>query len=1288
MNFHSSQNQLQSIFNRFSFKFSSLALAIGVLSATAFLPEVHAATATATPASITWSKVNVGTAGGPKTATLVNDGGSAISISSIGFVGADPHDFSIYKKTCGSTLAASASCTATILFKPTTSGTRSADLAFADTASPSPQEVAVSGLGAATTSSGTATVSPTSITWGSVAVGNAGGQKTATLTNNGTVTVNMSSIGFTGTNAGDFTIFKNTCGSTLAASASCATTILFKPTTAGTRTATLVYTDDAGNSPQEVSVSGLGTAGTSPGSVTAAPSTLSFGSVSTGSTSASQSIAVSNTTSSSVSLSAASLSGTNAGDFAVTSTTCGSSLAASASCTASIAFKPAAAGSASATWMITSSNSATPLSVALSGTGVAPTGGTLTPSPTSLVWGNVTFGNTSGSKTVTLTNGGSSAVNIDGVSVTGTDSGDFFVSSSTCGSSLAASSSCTATIFFRPLAAGKRTATLSFSDGASNSPQNVPLSGTGLASTSGSVAANPTRLTFPQTQLHVASSSMTAYLMNGGTSTITLSSVSIEGTNASEFSKTSTTCGSSLAPSTSCAVAVAFTPAATGTRTATLSFSDSSSNSPQGVSLSGVGVNSAAGTATASPSSINFGSVAINFSSGSKLVTLTNNDTSTIGISSVSITGADGNDFSVTSDSCGANLAPSKTCSINLIFGPIATGTRTANLTIVDGASNSPQTVALSGTGTPASTTTISISPSSLAWGSQNIGAVAATKTFTITAGGSGSVTFSSIAPSGTNAADYTITAKTCGSTLTAGSSCTVTLSFKPAALGNRVALLAVNDNGIGSPQSAELSGEGAYSAAQTAAVTVDFGSRSGSQVAIPSGILGDEYFESLPTNANRTTVVQAGFTAARYRLQVPFVYGSTTPNWSALDSDMAKFVAAGVHPLIELEETPTFLQPSPLPCPTAPTTSVPTSVTKWGQLAASIVAHFDATFPGLVQEYEIWNEPNTTALCSTNQLNDYISIYAAAAPLMKAQANTDGVTIKIGGPATAGVGFTSILTNASTAPYVDFYSYHFYEGSSNDITNGMTWDGAGGTPSVYSKIINSSTGVQARFLQAYTAVQSAKTPLGAKTPIYFDEYNDDWAFRPECCRNSPTYSPLFNSMTVAQLLNASYHGATTVPSRMIYFSAAQQTFCLLGIVNSAMDCNKAATGAEAQPYPQWYTYEMMFAPSFLDLKDGGHVATSVTLSSSASTAGLIATGYYTSTTDSILVINPTASSFSGVTLQINNSGLTSPTSTLYTINAANPTVSKWPAATISASGGIQTTFDVPPYSVIAVSLK
>ena len=1134
-----------------------------------------------------------------------------------------------------------------------------------------------------------ATVSPTSVTWSKVAVGQAGGQKVVTLTNTGSSQISISSIAFTGTAAADFEVFSKTCGSTLAASASCTANIIFKPTSTGTLTATLNFTDTASGSPQQVPVSGTGTS-----AVAASPASLSFGAT-VGSTSASQTITVTNSTGSAVTLGAPGITGTDASDFGATNA-CGSSLAASSSCTASVDFKPTTAGTLTATWSITAGSS--PLTVTLSGTSAA-SGGSASASPSSISWGTVAVGNAGGQKVATLTNSGSSAITIDSIGLTGTNAGDFAVFSKTCGSTLAASASCTANIIFKPTASGTRTATLNFTDSAGNSPQQIALTG-GSGGSTGSVTASPASISFGTVQTSSTSASQNVTVSNGTSSAVTLSGAGITGTDAGDFAVTSTNCGSSLSASATCTASIDFKPAVTGTLTASWSVTSSSSSTPLIVALSGTGSSgSGSGSAVASPATVSFGTSPVGTPTATFSVTLKNNGTSSFSMTGISVTGADPSDFEETKQTCGTGLAAGGECVISLIFDPTAIGTRTATLSVSDTAGNSPQTVALTGTGAAAPTTTLTFNPSSQSWGSQTIGTTV-TKTFTLTAGGSGTLSFNSFGFTGVDSGDFSITANSCGSTLASGSSCSITVAFKPSTLANRVALLSVADSGIASPQTAEVSGAGAYSAAQTASITVDFGSRSGSQVAIPANILGTEYFESLPTNANRTSVVQAGFTFPRYRLQVQTIFttSATSASWGQLNSDMNKMVAAGVHPILEVENTPTFLQPSPLRCSAAPETSVPTNFNEWGQLAAQIVAHMDATFPGLAQYYEIWNEPDTDALCSASQLNDYLSIYAAAAPLMKAQSATDQKAnsadkpIFVGGPATAGPAFPSLLTNSSTAPYVDFYSYHFYPGSATTIRDGMTWDGAGGTTSLLNLVTNSSTGMQSRYLLADSYVKAGKTPLGANTPIFYDEYNDDWWFypssQPDCCRNSPIYSPVFNALAVTQIFNSVYHGANQVPSNMIYFAAAQPTFCILGVIDAAMDCGKAASGAEAQPYPQYYAYRLMFAPSYLDLQSGGHMASSITLSSSASADGLYATAFYTPSADSVLITNPTSSSYSGVTVQINNSGLSSPTATLYTINASNPTASAWPATIISASGGTQATFDLPPYSVLAISLQ
>ena len=115
--------------------------------------------------------------------------------------------------------------------------------------------------GTGTTSSGSASVTPSSLNWVSVPVGGKGAQKTVTLKNSATTSITISSIAFAGTNPGDFLIFSKTCGTSLAPSASCSANIIFAPTTAGARSAILRFTDSASGSPQSVALSGTGTSG-------------------------------------------------------------------------------------------------------------------------------------------------------------------------------------------------------------------------------------------------------------------------------------------------------------------------------------------------------------------------------------------------------------------------------------------------------------------------------------------------------------------------------------------------------------------------------------------------------------------------------------------------------------------------------------------------------------------------------------------------------------------------------------------------------------------------------------------------------------------------------------------------------------------------------------------------------------------------------------------------------------------------------------------------------------------
>ena len=149
-------------------------------------------------------------------------------------------------------MSAGGSCAVSVTFKPTAKGTRKGNLTFTDDAPTSPQIVALAGTGTAIR------LTPSSLTLGTVAVGNSSLPQTITVTNVSGATVTFTSIGVAGLNPADFRISSNTCGATLAGGASCNVGITFKPTATGTRKATLKLLDDGGGSPQTATLKAAG----------------------------------------------------------------------------------------------------------------------------------------------------------------------------------------------------------------------------------------------------------------------------------------------------------------------------------------------------------------------------------------------------------------------------------------------------------------------------------------------------------------------------------------------------------------------------------------------------------------------------------------------------------------------------------------------------------------------------------------------------------------------------------------------------------------------------------------------------------------------------------------------------------------------------------------------------------------------------------------------------------------------------------------------------------------------
>jgi hypothetical protein len=215
------------------------------------------------------------------------------------------------------------------------------------------------------------------------------------------------------------------------------------------------------------------------------------------------------------------------------------------------------------------------------------------------------------------------------------------------------------------------------------------------------VTLSPASLNFGNQNVGTTSTAQMLTLTNNTTSAVTGLSVSITGTNASDFGE-GDNCGTSLAANASCTINVTFTPSATGSRSATISVNDSAGT--QSATLSGTGTST--GTVTLTPASFNFGNIGVGSSGSPQPFTLTNSTSSAITGVSISFTGTNPGDFGQTSN-CGTSVAANSSCTINVTFTPAGYGARSATLTVND--SVGTQTSSLTGTGadTTAPTTQI-----------------------------------------------------------------------------------------------------------------------------------------------------------------------------------------------------------------------------------------------------------------------------------------------------------------------------------------------------------------------------------------------------------------------------------------------------------------------------------------------------------------------------------------------------------------------------------------------------
>ena len=375
-------------------------------------------------------------------------------------------EFTVGASTCPpGGIAPGGSCTISLTFTPSGLGARTSTLTLTDNAGTGTQPVALSGTGLVTTSVAPAGYSIGNVRFGMTAV------RTVYVTNRQNQSVALST-GFTGPNAGDFSITGGTCGPSIPAKTLCTLIVTFTPGALGSEAATLIVTP----SPDPLAPYSVGFTVAGTVAPTVKPVVLAYGKV-VQSVTKTLNVTVTNQSGYALNLNQ-SISGANAADFGVAAS---GSCAANTVCQVPVTFTPSSEAAESATLSVSIDQDPTsPHLISLSGTGATPI--KLVP-VTTLAFGNVARGK-SKTLSVAVTNLGTALLTLAAPGISGTNAADFSPATAAinpCGAALAGGASCNVGVTFSPSIAGPESATLAVSaspDAAS--PHNLGLTGTGL----------------------------------------------------------------------------------------------------------------------------------------------------------------------------------------------------------------------------------------------------------------------------------------------------------------------------------------------------------------------------------------------------------------------------------------------------------------------------------------------------------------------------------------------------------------------------------------------------------------------------------------------------------------------------------------------------------------------------------------------------------------------------------------------------------------------------------------
>jgi Ca2+-binding RTX toxin-like protein len=291
--------------------------------------------------------------------TVTNTGTAPLTVGAVTLTGTDAALFSIATNTCTVPVAPAGACTIGVTFRPTTTGAKTASVSITHDAAGSPSTVSLTGTGTALI-----VLTPSSLTFGAQNVGTVSAIQTTVLSNGGTVPVTTSAVTLGGTDASQFQVTVPAgCVRTRAAGlAFCTISVRFRPTTPGTKTATITVTSVNGGT-VVANLTGSGT----PVATIATPANLAFGRRPLNS-STTTTLTVTNTGTANLTLNTVNPLVVSGAAYSATVGTCTGPLAPGGTCQLNVTFHPTVAGNPiTGTLTINSNASNNPRTVNLTG---------------------------------------------------------------------------------------------------------------------------------------------------------------------------------------------------------------------------------------------------------------------------------------------------------------------------------------------------------------------------------------------------------------------------------------------------------------------------------------------------------------------------------------------------------------------------------------------------------------------------------------------------------------------------------------------------------------------------------------------------------------------------------------------------------------------------------------------------------------------------------------------------------------------------------------------------------